>query len=56
MQVDQPLCTDCAAKIKEEFEASLVEAEAECAAYQAALDELAQQKDRPMPQAVRCSP
>ena len=52
LQVDQPLCTDCAAKIKEEVEASLAEAEAECAAYQAALDELAQQNDRPMPQAV----
>lgn len=39
-QVEQPLCVDCAGKVKEEVDAALKEAEREVAAYQAALSAL----------------
>lgn len=53
LQVDQPLCPDCALRVKEEVEASLVELDAECAAYTAALERLAKQDRLPVPQKVR---
>lgn len=39
-QVDHPLCLECTAKVREEVAAILAEVEAECAAYQAGLDQL----------------
>lgn len=53
MQVEQPLCLDCAAKVKEEVSASLAATEAECAAYTAALAELKAQDARPLPPKAR---
>ncbi len=40
LQVDHPLCLDCTAKVREEVAATLAEVEAECAAYQAGIDQL----------------
>ena len=42
-QVDQPLCLRvCATRVREEMEAATAEEEAECAAYEAALQRLRQ--------------
>ena len=52
-QVDQPLCMECSAAVQAEVEAAVAEAEEECAAYQAALDELSRQEQQPLPTDVR---
>jgi hypothetical protein len=52
-QVDQPLCLDCAARVREEAEAAAGEAEAACAAYEAALERLAQEDAQPLSDEAR---
>ncbi len=52
-QVDQPLCMECAGRVREETEAACAEAEAECAAYEAALGRLAAEDARPLPPEAR---
>lgn len=52
-QVDQPLCVECAARVREETEAACAEAEAECATYEAALARLAAEDARPLPSEVK---
>ena len=52
-QVDQPLCLECATRVREEMDAAVVEMEAECEAYEAALQNLAQEDARPMSEEVR---
>ena len=52
-QVDQPLCVECAARVREETEAACAEAEAECATYEAALARLAAEDAHPLPPEVK---
>ena len=47
-QVDQPLCCECAARVREEMDAATAEVEAECAAYEAALQRLQQENAQPL--------
>ena len=51
-QVDQPLCVDCAARVREEMEAQTAEIEAECEAYECALRRLEQENAQPLPEEV----
>ena len=51
-QVDQPLCVDCAARVREEMEAQTAEIEAECEAYERALRRLEQENAQPLPEEV----
>ncbi len=48
-QVDQPLCTDCCAKVQKEVEAALRETEREIEAYQAALRRLSAEEQTALP-------
>ncbi|CAK0735365.1 hypothetical protein CVIRNUC_000569 [Coccomyxa viridis] len=48
--VDQPLCVDCAARVREEMEAQTAEIEAECEAYECALRRLEQENAQPLPE------
>ena len=43
----------CAGRVREETEAACAEAEAECAAYEAALGRLAAENARPLPPEAR---
>ena len=52
-QVDQPLCVECAARVREEIEAQTAEIEAECEAYEQALRRLEQENAQPLPEEVR---
>ncbi len=52
-QVDQPLCLECATRVREEMDAAVTEMEAECEAYEAALQNLAQEDATPMSEEVR---
>lgn len=52
LQVDQPLCLECATRVREEMDAAVTEMEAECEAYEAALQNLAQEDARPMSEEV----
>ena len=52
-QVDQPLCIDCAGRVREEMEAMTVEIEAECEAYEQALQRLEQENAQPLSDEVR---
>ena len=47
--MDQPLCTDCCAKVQKEVEAALRETEREIDAYQAALRRLSAGEETPLP-------
>ena len=51
-QVDQPLCVECAARVREEMEAQTAEIEAECEAYERALRRLEQENAQPLPEEV----
>ena len=51
-QVDQPLCVECATRMREEMEAQTVEIEAECEAYEQALRRLQQENAQPLPEEV----
>jgi len=53
-QVDQPLCIDCASRVREEMEAMTVEIEAECEAYEQALQRLELGNAQPLSEEVRC--
>ncbi|CAL8467088.1 g6624 [Coccomyxa elongata] len=46
--VDQPLCLECATRVREEMDAAVTEMEAECEAYEAALQNLAKEDATPM--------
>lgn len=50
--MDQPLCIDCAARVREEVEAMTVEIEAECEAYEQALQRLEQENAQPLSEEV----
>lgn len=52
-QVDQPLCCECATRVRDEIEAATAEEEAECAAYEAALQRLQQENTQPLSDQVR---
>ena len=51
-QVDQPLCAECATRVREQIEARLAEVRADCAAYEAALARLAAQDLQPLSEEV----
>ncbi len=51
--MDQPLCIDCANRVREEMEAMTVEIEAECEAYEQALQRLEQENAQPLSEEVR---
>ena len=53
LQVDQPLCVECAGRVREEMEAQTVEIEAECEAYEHALHRLQQENAQPLSEEVR---
>ena len=55
-QVDQPLCVECAACVREEMEAQTAEIEAECEAYERALRRLEQENAQPLPEEVWTPP
>lgn len=48
VQVDQPMCYECALRVNDEVEASLEEAKQECEAYQAAISRLAEEDLQPL--------
>ena len=52
LQVDQPLCAECATRVREQIEARLAEVRADCAAYEAALARLATQDLQPLSEEV----
>ena len=52
LQVDQPLCAECATRVREQIEARLAEVRADCAAYEAALARLAAQDLQPLSEEV----
>ena len=52
--MDQPLCIDCAARVREEVEAMTAEIEAECEAYEQALHRLEQENAQPLSEEVSC--
>lgn len=48
VQVDQPLCHDCAHRVQDEVEVSIKEVQQECAAYEAAIKRLAEEDLQPL--------
>lgn len=52
LQVDQPLCLECTNAVKKEIENNILDAEAECKAYEEALEEISKQSSRAMPDEV----
>ena len=56
LQLDHPLCSECTARVKEETGKLIAEAEADCAAYEEALQRLqAEAAAAPSLQAGPCS-
>ena len=55
LQLDQPLCLECAGRVKEEVEATVAEVESECSAYEAAIAKLEAEQPEPLTQEVRAS-
>lgn len=51
-QVDQPLCIECATRVREEMESAVAELEAECEAYEVALHQLRQEDVTPLSEEV----
>lgn len=51
-QVDQPLCLECATRVREEMDAAVTEMEAECEAFEAALQNLALEDAKPLSEEV----
>ena len=49
--MDQPLCSECSAKVQKELEAEVREVEAEVEAFQAALERLSASEHGAMPEA-----
>ena len=48
LQVDQPMCHDCAHRVQDEVEVSIKEAQRECAAYEVAIKRLAEEDLQPL--------
>lgn len=50
--MDQPLCIECATRVREEMESAVAELEAECEAYEVALHQLRQEDVTPLSEEV----